>query len=257
MLARPLGVSLRGRFVYDTSFDDDHSRRIDRTVLWALRIVGLVGTIVAVSAAEAQMPGAPVLQNAWSTPGIVGALNITGGSDGSTYAAAGSWTPGSARFQFSGGLGLQQRAGSGSSVAYGARVAMPFGGASSSFGFAAFAGIGGGGSSTKKATTTVVADTADSTSSTAKIPVGVGIGWRHAFGGVRGLSLYATPSYVFHTGGSSSGAVFRTAIAADFGITRQIGATAGVEFGQTRGRAAGGPSGTLYGIGVSYALGRR
>jgi hypothetical protein len=85
----------------------------------------------------------------------------------------------------------------------------------------------------------------------------VGIGWRRAFGGARGVSVYATPSYTFYTGGSHSGGLFRTAIAADFGITHRIGATAGIEFGATRARAIGGPSGTLYGIGVSYALGRR
>jgi hypothetical protein len=243
--------------VYDTSFDDSGSRRTDRTVLWALRIAGLIATIAAVSA-DAQMPGAPVLQNAWSTPGIVGALNVTGGSDGPTYAAAGSWAPVSGRFQLSGGVGYQTRTGSGSSAAYGARLAMPFGGASSSFGFAAFAGIGGGGSRTKKTTPSVPVDTlADSTASTAQIPVGVGLGWRRSFGGARGLSLYATPSYVFYTGGSHSGSLFRTAVAADFGITQRIGATAGIEFGATRSRAIGGPSGTLYGIGVSYALGRR
>jgi hypothetical protein len=30
-----------------------------------------------------------------------------------------------------------------------------------------------------------------------------------------------------------------------------------VEFGQTRVRAVGGPSGTLFGVGIAYALGRR
>jgi len=243
--------------MYDTSFDDSRSPRTDRTVLWTLRVAGLIATIAAASA-DAQMPGAPVLQNAWSTPGIVGAVNVTGGSDGSTYAAAGSWAPGSARFQFSGGIGYQTRTGSSSSVAYGARVAMPFGGASSSFGFAAFAGVGGGGSVTKKTTPSVSLDTlADSTVSTAQVPVGIGIGWRRGFGGTRGASLYATPSYIFYTGGSHAGGLFRTSVAADFGITQRIGATAGIEFGATRPRAIGGPSGTLYGVGVSYALGRR
>lgn len=204
------------------------------------------------------MPGAPVLQNAWGTPGIVGALNVTGGGDGSTYAAAGSWTPASGRFQFSGGLGYQNRSGSGSALAYGARLAMPFGGASSTFGFAAFAGIGGGRSSRTDPTPAIVADSlSDTTSSAAQIPLGVGIGWRRAIGATRGFSVYATPSYVFYTGGTDPGGLFRAAVAADFGITQRIGVTGGIEFGATRSRAVGGPSGTLYGIGVSYALGRR
>ena len=244
--------------MYDTSFDHAKSgiRASDRRVLWTLRIAAILGT-VAVASADGQMPGAPVLQNAWATPGMVGALNITGGSDGSLYAAAGSWTPGSGRFQLSGGVGYQTRTGAGSAAAYGARIAMPFGGASSTFGFAAFAGIGGGGSQRKSTVSPTVPAVADSTTSSAQIPLGVGIGWRRAFGSARGVSLYASPAYVLFTGGSGSKGLFRTAIGADVGITSSFGATAGIEFGATRGRAVGGPSGSLYGLGVSYAFGRR
>src|SRR4051812_41867342 len=109
----------------------------------ALRRAAGLAAVTAASAG-AQMAGAPILQNVWASPGIVGAVNVAGGGDGSVYAAAGSWTPGSGRFQLSGGVGLQTRTGAGSGAAYGARVAMPFGGASSTFGFAAFAGVGGG-----------------------------------------------------------------------------------------------------------------
>ena len=205
------------------------------------------------SSAEAQMPGAPVLQNAWTSPGFVGALNMAGG-DGSTYAAAAAWSPASARFQLSGGIGIRSQAGRGSKSVYGVRAAMPFGGASSDFGFGAFAGVGGGQSSSKSASGSA---TVDSVASTTVIPVGVSIGWRHSLGAMRGFSLYATPAYVFSSGGSSNTGLVRTAVGADIGITGALGVTAGIEFGQNPARGEGGPSGTLYGLGVSYAVGRR
>ena len=225
--------------MYDASFD--RSR-----LVWALRLAGLLAVLMAASAG-AQMPGMPVLQNVWASPGLIGALDIGGGADGTTYAGAIGWTPGSGRFQFSGGLGGRSRTGAGSGTVYGARLALPFGGASSTFGFAAFAGIGGGTS----------AKTTDSTASTAQIPVGAAIGWRHAIGSNHGISVYADPSYVFFTGGSGSSNLFRASIGADVGITSSLGASLGIEFGGTRARGFGGPSGTLYGLGVSYAFGKR
>jgi len=206
---------------------------------------------VALPAAGAQMPGAPVLQNAWATPGIVAALDVAGGSDGSVYAAAASWTPGSGRFQLSGGGGVRSVTGGGTGGVYGIRAAIPLGGASSSFGFGAFAGIGGG-SATKSKTVFV-----DSVASTAEIPIGAAVGWRHAIGASHGLSVYATPSYVFFTGGKKTDGLVRVGLGADFGITKAIGATVGVDFGGKRPRGFGGPSGSLFGVGVSYALGHR
>lgn len=196
---------------------------------------------------SAQMPGAPVLQNAWAAPGIVGAIDVSGGSDGSIYAAAASWAPASARFQLSGGLGIRSRAGSGSKGVYGVRAAIPFGGTAGAFGFGAFAGIGGESSSS---------GAADSAATTTIIPVGIALGWRHALG-ARGFSVYATPSYLFLGGGSSNGGLVRTAIGIDVGVSKTLGVTAGVDFGQSRVRAEGGPTGTSYGLGVSYAVGRR
>ena len=88
--------------------------------------------------------------------------------------------------------------------------------------------------------------------------MGVAFGWRHAVGATRGISFYATPSYVFLTGGTNNNAgLVRTAVGVDVGVAKAIGLTAGVEFGQNRARVEGGPTGTLYGLGISYALGRR
>jgi hypothetical protein len=207
--------------------------------------------VAATAVAGAQMPGAPVLQNAWASPGIVGAVNFAGGSDGSIYAAAASWASSSARFQLSGGIGIRSRTGSGSgrNSVYGIRLAVPFGGTTADFGFGAFVGVGAGAS--------VSASPADSLASTTVVPVGLAIGWRHSLGGVRGFSIYATPSYNFFTGGSNSAGLVRTAVGVDLGFTKFIGLTAGADFGQSRPRVEGGPSGTRYGVGVSYALGHR
>lgn len=223
--------------------------------------MAVVAAIAVAATAGAQMPGMPVLQNAWATPGFVAAANFGGGSDGSVYALAGGWTPGSARFQFSGGVGARNISGAGTKTVYGLRAAMPFGGASSSFGFAALVGVGGGQAVTRNAAGVVVkGDTlqpGDSVTSSTQIPVGAAIGWRRAFGSNHGLSAYATPTYTFFSGGTGSGGVFRVAIGADFGITSNIGVTGGVEFGGTRPKAVGGPSSTTWGLGLSYALGRR
>jgi hypothetical protein len=211
-----------------------------------------------------QIPGAPVLQNAWATPGIVGAIDASGGSGASVYAAAASWAPGSGHFQLSGGGGIETGSGVKRRGVYGFRAAIPLGGASSTFGFAAFAGVGGGPSRVTSFTTFPPCPACvsgpvvtDSVTSTAEVPVGVAAGWRHAIGATHGVPLYATPSYVFFSGGTKGGGLFRAALGGDVGITASLGATLGIEFGGKRARGLGGPTGSLYGFGLSYALGHR
>lgn len=208
------------------------------------RLVGVIATLVATSLG-AQMPGAPILQNAWASPGVVGAIDY-GGGKGSVYAGALAWASATARFQLSGGFGVRSQSGVGSNSVYGVRAAMPFGGAASPIGFGAFAGVGGG--KTNKA---------DSTASDTQVPVGVAVGWRRAVGASHGFSVYASPAYVFLTGGSKSGRVFRTGLGVDLGITKALGATVGAEVGAKRAAGLGGPTGTLWGVGVSYAFGKR
>jgi len=88
-------------------------------------------------------------------------------------------------------------------------------------------------------------------------PVGLALGWRHALGVNRGVSLYVTPSYLFLTGGTDNAGLFRTAVGVDLGVAKAVGLTGGVEFGASHTRTEGGPTGTLYGLGISYAFGRR
>lgn len=213
------------------------------------RTLMALAMLACATTAATQMPGTPLLQNAWANPGIVAAFNF-GGGDGSVYAAAASWTTASSRLQLSAGLGLRSRSGAGTKSVYGARLAVPFGGASSAFGFGAFAGVG--------ATATGNANSVDSVATTTAFPIGLAIGWRHALGDSRGISLYATPAYEFLPGSRNSNAgLFRTGVGVDVGIAKALGLTAGVEFGQSRTRAEGGPTGTLFGAGIAYAFGHR
>lgn len=243
--------------MFDATFDLSRDRRL----LWLVRAIALLAVVVVADVADAQIPGAPVLQNAWATPGIVAAANYSGGSGESVFAGAAGWSPGSGRFQISGGVGYQNRTDFSGRAVYGARVAMPFGGASSTFGFAAFAGVGGGPAGKRKVVVNTVSGATvsvdDTVSSTTQIPLGAALGYRRAIGSNHGVSVYATPAWVIYSGGSKTSGLFRAAIGADVGITRSIGATVGVDFGGTRSKDVGGPSSAQYGAGLSYAFGRR
>jgi hypothetical protein len=261
--------------MYDTSFDHRSAdlSRSDRRALWVIRIIAVVAVAYAASA-DAQMPGAPLLQNVWATPGVVGAVNVAGGGGWNVYAAAGSWTPGFGRLQLSGGFGFANGIGSGSHAAYGLRVAAPFGGDSAALGFAAFAGVGGGPShtsSTPLSCTVVIPNCLvvtptfarsglvifDTTTSSTVIPIGASIGWRRGIGAAHGVSVYTSPAFVYYAGGTHSGGLMRVGVGVDAGVSPTIGITGGVEFGGTRSQALGGPSRIVYGLGVSYAFARR
>lgn len=245
--------------MYDATFD--HSR--DRRLLWAVRAIAAIAIAAVASSAEAQIPGAPVLQNAWATPGIVAALNYSGSSGENVFAGAAGWSPGSARFQLSGGVGYQTQTDFSGRAVYGARVAMPFGGKASSFGFGAFAGVGGGPARKMKVGVPAPGDgfdsitVTDTLASRTQIPLGASVGYRRTIGSNHGISIYATPAWVIYSGGAKTDGLFRAAIGADIGITSALGATVGVDFGATRAKELGGPSSAQYGIGVSYALGKR
>lgn len=204
-----------------------------------------VGLAALAGLAGAQMPGAPVLQNAWASPGIVVAADIAGGSGSSVYAAAAGWTPGSGRFQLSAGAGVQSVTGGSSRAVYGLRAAMPLMQAmSGKLGLAAFAGVGGG-----------AGKTGDTTSSTSVIPAGIAIGYRQAIGTAgRGFSAYVDPSYQHHTGSKGSQGYFRLAGGVDAGISARFGLTFGFEGGAGAKKGTVGPSGTLYGLGISMKL---
>jgi hypothetical protein len=213
-----------------------------------VRTFALCLTVLATSAA-AQLPGVPVLQNAWATPGVMIAANGGGTSSRSTVAAAASWAP-TARFQLSAGAGYQTGRSVGSSIAYGARVAIPFVPSTSPIGFALFAGVGGTASHRNQA----IVPAFDSVTNSAEIPVGAALGWCQRGGSGRGFSLFAAPALVFYTGGSAPDNLFRLALGADVGLTDSWGISAGLDVGQSRPRAVGGPGGPQFGVGVSRAM---
>jgi|SRR5689334_1499291 len=235
--------------MYDASFDGKELGGISsRAWLWAIRLAAIAALTLAASSA-AQIPGTPTLQNAWAAPGGVFAFNLGGGPPGQTYAAALSYAPSSAKVLFAGGYGWRNGSGTTQSGVYGLRLAFPFtlGLATGNFGFAAFAGVGGGPEETVR----------DTLSSTTQVPIGLSIGWRRFFGGSQGLSIYASPNYVFYSGGTANTNLMRVGIGSDIAISPALGVTLGVDLGGTRPAALGGPSGVLYGVGVSYAFKRR
>jgi hypothetical protein len=199
------------------------------------------------SVASAQMPGAPVLQNAWAAPGMVVALDVAGGS-GTMYGGAVGWAPSNGRFQLSAGGGAQSPKGGSSRVVYGVRAAFPIMQMmSGKLGLGGFVGAGGG-----------PAKAGDTTSSKGIIPAGVAIGYRQAIGTAgRGISAYVDPNYQYHTGAFQKKGYFRVGGGVDVGVSSRFGVTLGFESGAAAKAGDVGPSGSLYGLGVSMKLGRR
>ena len=192
-----------------------------------------------------QMLGVPVLQNAFANPGFTVAANYATEPDAMAYGAAAAWSPGGARFQVSGGAGAYTPDEGSTMGTAGLRVMVPLttflGG---SLGVAAFAG-GGGGSRDQL--------------SIVSVPVGAAIGYRLAFGG-RGVSLYASPFYSWSRASlegeeAVNAGVVRASVGVDVGLFRTLGLTAGAEFGATPDDGEPGPTGTRFGIGLSWAFG--
>jgi hypothetical protein len=209
-------------------------------------------TAAVAMSADAQLPGAPVLQSAWATPGTAVALDVAGGAGRSLVAAAGSWTP-VRRVQLTGGLGFQSGGSVASGAAYGVRIAMPFGSPSSSFGFALFGGLGGGERERREFPRPVL----DSVTNSSEIVVGGSIGWAHSLFATRSLALSVAPAGISYQGGSDPGALVRVALGADVSISESLGVTVGMDVGRNRARGVGGPTGPQFGIGLTYAMNRR
>ena len=192
-----------------------------------------------------QMPTIPVLQNGFVSPGMTLAVNYGSGTGNSAYALAFGWGPASSRFQLSGALGGVRPDSGGTWTSYGARVAVPlYSGMADRLGVAVFAGIGGA---------------RRDTTSLARLPVGLGVGYRFGLGATRSVSAYASPFFVWsrlsERGSRAQGDnAMRGSAAIDLVLTRNVGLTAGYEFGGGgSGGSFGGGSG-LFGAAVSYAF---
>jgi len=190
-------------------------------------------------AAVAQLPGLPVLQNAFGSGGL--ALGVNAGTAPGSQAFALAVGYGRGRLLAGGGIGSTRAAGP-TGLGYGVRVAVPLyslmGGI---LGLAAFAGLGG--VAAKDTTLT-------------QLPVGASVGWRHALGATRGFSVYASPYYGWFRRAASSNTAssgrLRVAAGVDVGITPRIGVTLGFEGGQGRTATGAGPKGSSFGLGGTW-----
>jgi hypothetical protein len=205
------------------------------------------------------MPGVPVLQNAFVNPGWTAALNLASLGGASSYGAAGAWGSGGAgtspiAAQLSAGVGFQTRSGHPTQTIFGARVNVPFlfGSTSSGIGkrvgASLFAGYG-----VRSAEGEGENGHPDSAVAKTVLPIGATVGYRTALGASHGFAIYLSPIYEWLTRvrGGSVGA-FRAAAGVDFAITQSIGATLGIEFGQTGVAGSGRPTSESYGFALSY-----
>jgi hypothetical protein len=214
-----------------------------RWLVAALAAWGALG-----ASARAQMPGQPVLQNAWTNPGLTVAGNF-GASEGTRgYGVAASWGPASGRLALALGAGALDPKEGKTVGAAGARLSIPAPGLrrDRAVGLAVFAGVGGA---------------RPEGGSLLYVPAGIAGGWRRAIGETRGISVYVAPFYgwsrISADGVSQSDGVVRVSVGVDFAVTRSIGVSGGYETGQTAGEGNPGATGDVFGLGISYALGRR
>lgn len=204
--------------------------------------------------AGAQVPGLPVLQNAFTNRGLAFAANFGGGGGQSVYGAAAAWglggsADGDGRLALS-AAAAAQRANEATRGVYGARVAARlWSSAGGALGFGGFAGFGG---APRTRSATAVTNPALMIA-----PFGISAGYRRGIGANRGISIYASPFYRWSRAEAdtvvSSGTV-RFAAGLDFAFSRTIGITVGGEFGGKTGGAR--ESGTL-GAAISFIPGGR
>jgi hypothetical protein len=209
---------------------------------------GLAGALVALSGVSAQIPGAPVLQNAFANPGLAVAANFGGGGGQSLFALAAGWGLGSGRFLLSGAAGAQ-RSNEATRGAYGARASMTaWTSAGGGLGAAVFAGVGGAPRTRNETGMTNPAVFA--------IPAGITAGYRRNMGTNKGISAYVSPMYRWaristDDAGTASEGNFRVAVGLDFSFNPSLGVTAGAEMG------AGETGASTLGAAVSWIPGGR
>lgn len=225
--------------------------------MFPMRLVSRLRVCAAIAAsapavAAGQVPGAPVLQNAFSNPGLALAANFGAGRGESFYGLAAAWGLGSGRLQLSAAAGAA-RANDATRGAYGGRAAASVWTSSGgSLGIGAFAGAGG---APRTRTAGVVTSPA-----LLIIPVGATIGYRRAIGagGSRGISAYASPLYRWTRADrdtvTTSGAI-GVSLGVDFAFSPSFGATVGGEFGRSGDSRSRGSS--ALGVAVSFVPGRR
>jgi len=208
----------------------------------------VAGALFALSSASAQIPGAPVLQNAFANPGLSVAANFGGGGGQSLLALAAGWGLGSGRIALSGAAGAQ-RSNESTRGAYGARASITaWTSAGGSLGAAAFAGVGGAPRTENENDMTNPAVLA--------IPAGITAGYRRNIGTNKGISAYVSPMYRWvrvttENDSSANEGNFRVSVGIDFSFNPSLGVTAGGDFG------SGETGESTFGAAVSWVPGGR
>jgi hypothetical protein len=227
-------LQIAGNVIQSTSF---------RTIAGMIAASAALSVLPALCAA--QMPTVPVLQNGFASRGMTLALNYGSGTGSDAYALAAGWSPASQRFQISGAVGGVRPDTGGTWTGYGARFAVPlYSGMADRFGVAVFGGVGGA----RRDTTSI-----------SRVPVGIGAGYRFALGETRSVSAYASPFFVWSRlsergARAQSDNAMRGSAAVDLVLTRNIGVTAGYEFGGGNASSSPGGGKGLFGAAVSYAF---
>lgn len=215
----------------------------------------MVTLLAGAGSAGAQLPGLPMLQSPFTSPGRAVAANYGSGDAFSALAVAGAWTPASNRFQVSGGLGVASAEKSdGRATGAGARLAVPvrtrWTGPNATLGLAAFAGIGGAW---------------ESGGGELRVPAGASVAYRRPLGAARAVAAYVTPYFQWsrRTGGgfSPDGEVppvtrddsdlLRTAVGVEALLTTRLGLSVGYDFGESAEPGRPGPTSGIFGAGLS------
>jgi hypothetical protein len=203
--------------------------------------------LCSVASSAAQLPGVPVLQNAFANAGLTIAVNYGRSDDAQAYAGALAWAPSSARFQVTGGFGTVDPDPGDRSSAWGGRASVPITQAmmGGKLGIGAFAGIGGA---------------SRDEISLLHVPAGASIAFRTRLGERRGISFYAAPFYSWTRQSiedeSENKGLVRASFGVDIAVVPSLGITVGYELGQTADAGEPGATGGTFGVGVSYALRR-
>jgi hypothetical protein len=212
--------------------------------------VALVVLIASAAVVQAQMLGLPVLQNGFSNPGITVAVNYGTAEGVRGYGLAAAWAPVSGRFQVSGGGGGYDPDEGKAWFTYGGRVGVPLTKltGNGSFGVAPFAGLG---AASRQGIAIM------------HLPVGIAAGYRRALGDTRAISVYGSSFYGWTRLTNEapdvetvSNGVIRFSGGLDVALTPGLGVTVGYEAGAKADAGEPGPTGSVFGIGLSYAFGR-
>lgn len=227
--------------------------RISRGVRVVAGAAGLLGFGALARVAVAQVPGVPVLQNAFLNSGLGFAANLSGGGrqggggQGYLGAAVGYGLSGG-KLQLSAGAGSQRSRGV-NRGAYGIRAAANvWNSRAGSLGAGAFVGVGG---APQKRANDVVTNP-----SILSIPAGISVGYKRPMGATRGVAVYASPFYSWVRADSGTvvqSSAFRFSTGLDFAFSQSFGVTVGGEFGSRRGSGGG----SNIGLGLTFVPGRR